>query len=241
MSVTTFAIRISLIVAMLGLAPLTRAQDADPGPKLEESQQKALQSLVQRGVLAQPLAAGSNWYYVNFRGAERPDAELFGLLKGLVGVVELDLSGQKLGDADLTGVATLSNLRKLSLARSTVKDTALVHLKGLQKLESLNLFSTEISDAGVESLKTLKRLKRLYVFQSKITDAGVANLKSTLSGLTVEQGAVLTLPPAPEPKKDEPKKDEPKKDEPKKDEPKKDEPKKDESKKDESKKDESKK
>jgi hypothetical protein len=214
------SISIFLTAVLLGFTPLVRAQDADLGPKLEEAQQKALTQLSQRGVLVQPLSAGSNWYYVNFRGAERPDSSLFALLKGVVGIVELDLAGQKLADSDFSVLATLKNLRKLSLARSNVQDASLVHLKDLQKLESLNLFSTEITDAGLDSLKVLRGMKRLYVFQTKTTDAGVAKLKAAF-GLTIEQGAVLTIPPAPEPKKDEPKKDEPKKDEPKKDEPKK--------------------
>jgi len=225
-----------LFTVVLASAASTLAEDVDQGPKLEEVQQKALAKLAERGVLVQPLSVGSNWYYVNFRGVEKADAALYALLNGSVSVVDLDLSGQKVTDADLAPLAGLTNLRKLSLARSAVKDSGLVHLKGLGKLESLNLFQTDVTDAGLDQVAAIKGLKRLYVFQTKVTDAGVAKLKTALPGVRVEQAAVLTLPPPPEPKKDEPKKDEPKKDEPKKDEPKKDEPKKDEPKKDEPKK-----
>ena len=212
---------ISLFAVLSSLLPLTAAETPDTGPKIEEAQQKALGQLSQKGVLVQPLAAGLNWYYVNFRGAEKVDSALIANLKGATAVVDLDLAGQKLADADFAVLAGLKNLRKLSLARGSVKDASLVQLKGLEKLESLNLFQTEVSDAGLEHLSACKGLKRLYVFQSKVTDAGVAKLKVALPSLRVEQAAVLTVPPAPEPKKDEPKKDEPKKDEPKKDEPKK--------------------
>jgi hypothetical protein len=224
-----------------GMAPINAAETPDPGPKIEEAQQKALAQLSQRGVLVQPLASGLNWYYVNFRGAEKVDSPLVANLKDATAVVDLDLAGQKLADSDFAVLSGLKNLRKLSLARGTVKDAALSHLKGLDKLESLNLFQTEVGDAGLDHLAGCKGLRRLYVFQSKVTDAGVDKLKASLPGLRVEKAAVLTVPPPPEPKKDEPKKDEPKKPEPKKDEPKKDEPKKDEPKKDEPKKDEPKK
>ena len=196
-----------LFAFALASGPCVRAEDADLGPKIEEAQQKALAQLAQRGVLVQPLAVGSNGYYVNFRGVEKADAALFSLLKGAVSIVDLDLSGQKVSDADLAPLAGLKNLRKLSLARSAVKDSGLVHLKGLEKLESLNLFQTEVTDAGLERLAGLKGLKRLYVFQTKVTDAGVLKLKVAFSTLRVEQAAVLTLPPPPEPKKEEPKKD----------------------------------
>jgi hypothetical protein len=232
---------ICLLSLLAGAASLKAAEVPDVGPKIEETQQKALAQLAQRGVLVQPLASGLNWYYVNFRGAEKVDSALVANLKDATAVVDLDLAGQKLADADFAVLAGLKNLRKLSLARGTVKDGALVHLKGLQKLESLNLFQTEVGDVGLDHLAACKGLKRLYVFQSKVTDAGVDKLKAAVPGLRVEKAAVLTVPPPPEPKKEEAKKEEPKKTEPKKDEPKKDEPKKIEPKKDEPKKDEPKK
>ena len=185
---------------LLASAVSGQAADADPGPKIEEAQQKALAQLSQRGVLVQPLASGLNWYYVNFRGVEKADASTFALLQGASAVVDLDFSGQKFSDADLVPLAGLKNLKKLSLARTALKDSALVHLKGLAGLESLNLFQTEVTDAGLDQLAGLKGLKRLYVYQTKVTEAGVAKLKTALPGVRVELAAVLTVPPPPEPK-----------------------------------------
>ncbi len=210
------------------------SQDVGVAPTAEE--QKSYAGLAQRGVLVQPLAAGSNYYYVNFRGAQQPDAALFDFLKQASGIVDLDLAGQKLGDGELKIVGGLKNLRKLNLSRTTVTDGALAGLLGLSKLESLNLFQTEVSDAGVVSLKGLTALKRLYVAQTKVTEGGAAQLKAALPAVSVERGGALVLPPKKEePKKEEPKKEEPKKEEPKKEEPKKEEPKKEEPKKEPSK------
>jgi hypothetical protein len=224
-------ILLSAFGVLAGVSQMSAAETAAPavGPALTAEEGKVHEQLTQRGVLVQPLAAGLNWFYVNFRGADKPDASLFGLLKGAPGTVELDLSGQKVTDSDLAALSGLVNLRKLNLSKSAVSDAGLAPLQGLGKLESLNLFQTEVSDGGLANLKGCQGLKRLYVFQTKVTDAGVEKLKAALPGLKVERGGVVLTPP----KKDEPKKDEPKKDEPKKDEPKKDEPKKDEPKKDE--------
>jgi hypothetical protein len=182
---------------------------ADPGPAPSPEEMKSYTALTEKGVLVQPLAAGINWRYINFRGAEKADSSVFALLKGAAATVDLDLTGQKLTDADAAVLSSLTNLKKLSLARSTITDAGLAAVKSLPKLESLNLFSTEISDAGLSHLSGLKSLKRLYVFQTKTTEAGIGKLKAAIPGVAVEVGAKLTVPPPPEPKKEEPKKEDP--------------------------------
>ena len=182
---------------------------ADPGPAPSPEEMKSYTALTEKGVLVQPLAAGINWRYINFRGAEKADSSVFALLKGAAATVDLDLTGQKLTDADAAVLSSLTNLKKLSLARSTITDAGLAAVKSLPKLESLNLFSTEISDAGLSHLSGLKSLKRLYVFQTKTTEAGIGKLKAAMPGVAVEVGAKLTVPPPPEPKKEEPKKEDP--------------------------------
>ena len=208
-------ILVSAFAVLSGISGVSAAETPAAGPVPSAEEQKAYAQLTQRGVLVQPLAAGSNWFYVNFRGAEKADAALLGLLKGATGTVELDLAGQKFTETDLAVVGSLSNLHKLNLSKSNVTDAALAQLQGLAKLESLNLFQTEVGDAGLSNLKGCVGLKRLYVFQTKVTDAGVDQLKTVLPGLKIERGGVLLTPP----KKDEPKKDDSKKETVKKDEP----------------------
>ncbi|MEQ1862603.1 MAG: hypothetical protein ABMA13_22000, partial [Chthoniobacteraceae bacterium] len=179
--------RLALIVALLHPA-FAAEEKADPGAKPSAEEEKAYAELVKRGASAQPLAANLNWRYVNFRGVEKPDAALFALLKPCILIVDLDLSGVKLSDADLANVAGLKNLAKLSLARSAVTDAGLAHLKGLEKLESLNLFHTDVTDAGLAHLRELKKLKRLYVFETKVTDAGAKSMQAALPGVKIDQG-----------------------------------------------------
>ena len=94
--------------------------DAGSAPTAEEKQ--AAETLTKRGALVQPLAAGVNWSYVNFRGVEKPDAATFALLAKMTSAVELDLAGTQFQAADLAGVAALKNLRKLNLSRTNAND-----------------------------------------------------------------------------------------------------------------------
>ena len=167
--------------------------DAGSAPTAEEKQ--AAETLTKRGALVQPLAAGVNWSYVNFRGVEKPDAATFALLAKMTSAVELDLAGTQFQAADLAGVAALKNLRKLNLSRTNANDAVLAHVKGLAQLESLNLFHTEVTDAGAQQLAGLKNLKRVYLFETKVTDAGAAALAKALPGVRIERGWDLNLPP----------------------------------------------
>ena len=184
--------------------------DAGSPPSPEEL--NAYAELTKRGVSAQPVAANINWRYVNFRGAQKPDAAVFALLKPCTLIVDLDLAGAPVNEADLANLAGLKNLKRLSLANSTVADSALVHLTGLTKLESLNLFHTAITDAGLTKLNGLKNLKRLYVAETKVTDAGVQAFQKAVANVQVDQGwklpppdakpakpATAVVPPAPKP------------------------------------------
>ncbi len=188
----------SLLAAALALAPLhlcaEEKEDAGPAPTAGEKQ--AAEALAKRGALVQPLAAGVNWSYVNFRGIEKPDAAAFALIGKIPSIVELDLSGAQFQPADLAGIATLKNLKKLNLSRSNATDAVLAHVKGLSQIESLNLFHTDVTDAGLAQLAGLKNLKRIYVFETKVTDAGAATLAKALPALRIERGWDLSkLPP----------------------------------------------
>ncbi len=194
-------------------------EKADAGPALSAEEKQAGEALTKRGALVQPLAAGVNWTYVNFRGVEKPDAAAFALIGKMPAIVELDLSGMKFQPADLAGITSLKNLKKLNLSRSAATDAVLAHVKGLAQLESLNLFHTEVTDAGIAQLGGLKNLKRLYVFETKVTDAGANALKKALPTIRIERGwenqlpaaivAANTTPAKPEPAKPTPAKPEP--------------------------------
>lgn len=194
-----------LLPALLAAACLFAEDKQDPGPAVTPEQEQAAAELVKRGALVQPIAAGLNWRYVNFRGVEKVDAETLALVAKLTGTIELDLAGEKFSPEDLAKIEGLKFLVKLNLSNTAANDAALGHVKALEKLESLNLFHTEVTDAGLAQLKGLKNLKRLYVFETKVTDAGAEALQKALPGVKIERGwdkaapvaAVASAPAAP--------------------------------------------
>ncbi len=183
----------------------TRAAEekVDAGPPATAEETKAVEELAKRGVRADLVANGVNWRYVNFRGAEKPDAALYALIKSVPSIVELNLAGMQFTPADLANVASLKNLTVLNLSSTNVTDEGLVSLEKLEKLQSLNLFSTGITDAGLPHLAPLKNLRRLYLAETKVTDAGVDTLKKELPQAQINRGATLAPPvaatPAPKP------------------------------------------
>ncbi len=198
---------------LLAVAWILADDKPDPGPAATPEQDQAAAELVKRGALVQPIAAGLNWRYVNFRGVEKVDADTLALAAKLPGIIELDLAGEKFQPDDLVKIEGLKFLVKLNLSNTPANDAALAHVKGFEKLESLNLFHTEVTDAGLAHLQGLKNLKHLYVFETKVTDAGADTLQKALPKLKIERGwdkaapvAVAAAPaPAAPPKPPEPK------------------------------------
>lgn len=177
----------------------------DPGPPLTPDAIAAAAELQRRGALVQPISADVNWRYVSLRGIDKPDAATIALLAKLPTIVELDLSGKKLGPEDLAALSGLKALRKLNLASSTVNDAGLTHFVGMERLESLNLFKTGVTDAGLATLHGLKSLKRVYLFETQVTDAGADSLAKALPGLRVNRGwDKVPAPAAPKPSEPQP-------------------------------------
>jgi len=190
---------------LLAALPLHAAEEKiDAGPPATSEETKAIEELGKRGVRADQVANSVNWRYVNFRGAEKPDAALYALLKSVPSIVELNLAGKQFTTADLANIASLKNLAILNLSSTNVSDEGLAAVENLEKLQSLNLFSTSITDAGLSHLTHLKNLHRLYLAETKVTDAGVDNLKKSLPDVKINRGATLSPPvaaaaPAPKP------------------------------------------
>ncbi|MEZ0258318.1 MAG: leucine-rich repeat domain-containing protein [Chthoniobacter sp.] len=200
----------SLLVGFTCLLTASAARAAeekvDAGPPSTAEETKAVAELAGRGVRADQVANGVNWRYVNFRGAEKPDAALYALLKSVPSIVELNLAGMQFTPADLANIGALKNLATLNLSGTNVTDDGLAAVESLEKLQSLNLFSTGITDAGLGHLSHLKNLHRLYLAETKVTDAGVETLKKTLPEVKINRGATLAPPvaaAAPAPKPDE--------------------------------------
>jgi uncharacterized membrane protein len=106
----------------------------------------------------------------------------------LPALVSLDLSGTKVDDTGLRGLASANQLRMLRLAETGVTDAGLDIIAKMNTLESLNLYGTSITDTGLDKLGNLGKLKHLYLWQTKVSDAAVTALQKKLPGCEIVRG-----------------------------------------------------
>lgn len=106
------------------------------------------------------------------------DQELGSLLASLHDLRFLSLAETRVGDAGLQHLLALSELEELHLDHSEITDAGLVMLASLPKLRILDLKGTRISDAGLAHISGLRQLKGLYLTRTAITDAGLLHLQS---------------------------------------------------------------
>jgi hypothetical protein len=80
-------------------------------------------------------------------------------------------------EADLTDLACLKNLQRLSFLSSSITGAGFKDLAGLEILESLEIIDTSIDDAGLKELAKLKALRTLRLIQREnITETGLKEL-----------------------------------------------------------------
>jgi internalin A len=85
-------------------------------------------------------------------------------------VVELDLTGTWVSDADMAKVAQFRHLRKLDLSHTKITDSGLEHLKSLENVTDLNCYYAEyITEDGIAHLRNWKRLERLNLRGTRVT------------------------------------------------------------------------
>ena len=90
---------------------------------------------------------------------------------------KLDLLSTQISDRELeTLLASLHDLRFLSLAETRVGDEGIAHLQSLSSLQELHLDHTEITDNGLRGLVSLPNLEILDLKGTRITDAGLVHV-----------------------------------------------------------------
>ena len=87
-----------------------------------------------------------------------------------------DTFPRSIGDADLTDLRFLENLRELYVDTAGISDDALVHLALLTKLESVDLSSTFVTGDGMKHLSHLLELRRLFLRRLDLDDESLAPL-----------------------------------------------------------------
>jgi hypothetical protein len=114
-------------------------------------------------------------------------------LKGVSALKQLhilDLTGFKeigigVTDRGLKELASLRQLRMLSLAYTPVTDSGLKALISLKQLRTLDLSGTKVTDKGLKTLASLKHLRELSLHGTEVTDAGVKQLRKVLPRLRI--------------------------------------------------------
>jgi hypothetical protein len=100
-------------------------------------------------------------------------------------VTRLRMTNRQLPAPVLAQIGTLTALLNLELAGSSVTDADLIHLKDLQELRTIGLTGTAISDAGLVHLEKLESLRWIWLPKKTVTKEGAARLKASRPGITV--------------------------------------------------------
>lgn len=136
------------------------------------------------------LTSMTNLRELTIGGNKLTDAGVH-LLRQLPQLTYLDVGGSQrtdsglwfvsLTDAGVESIATLTELRELRMAGTTISGRSLERLKVLPRLERLVLQNCKrIGDDAVPALSGLTHLRVLDVQGSAITDQGVAELRKNL-------------------------------------------------------------
>jgi uncharacterized membrane protein len=133
----------------------------------------AVSQLQQRfpGILDYESRSSANLVlHASLWGAKFGDQELSEFAPVRERIVAADLSNTAITDRSASSIATMKQLRKLSLMNDGVTDTTVEALRSLSELESLNLFHTAVSAVALQAISGLPKLQRVYVHETKISD-----------------------------------------------------------------------
>jgi hypothetical protein len=130
-----------------------------------------------------PIAQMKALKHLKIKGVGFDDAKT-ARLEGLNDLESLEVDFQKLSNAGLAHLRTLTALKELDLrtapwvigdADNVLTDAGLAHLARLKSLETLRL-PRGIGDSGLIHLRGLTNLKRLSLWHTGVTDDGLMHL-----------------------------------------------------------------
>lgn len=95
-------------------------------------------------------------------------------------VVEAELAGTPLAEADLVALKEFRALTRLDLSRTRLTGEGFATLTGLARLESINLSEARLTDAGLDRLTALKSLRRLYITGTAVSPEALARFRERM-------------------------------------------------------------
>jgi hypothetical protein len=158
-------------------------KNAPPAPTL------VLEKLRSAGVLLLPVSRESNWLSLSFINLPQPPDSVFVLLEKLAPqVLWLNLDYGKIPPEAWPLLGKLTQLRRLSLAHTTVTDMDLTHLKGLPSLNYLNLAETQVTGSGLQVLAEMPGLAQLFLYKTNVSTAEREAFRQGHSKLQLDTG-----------------------------------------------------
>ncbi len=100
-------------------------------------------------------------------------------LAGLPRLRALQLCGTRVGVAGLQALGELADLAQLDLSQTRIDDQAGLALKALSQLESLSLRGTRLGDGGLAAIAGMPALRRLQVAGSRVSPSALRRLKKS--------------------------------------------------------------
>jgi mono/diheme cytochrome c family protein len=179
-----------LLAAELGLVAAGPSAAATSGNAIADPQLVA--SLAAAGLLARQVSQSDARLVVSPSSPGTPldGPALEALATAAAAVVDLNLAGTALDDADLGAIGALPAATHLRLARNELTDAALADLAASTHLEHLNLYGNAgITDGGLEALAEIATLREVFLWETGVTPAGAERLRAQRPDLTVSLGA----------------------------------------------------
>jgi hypothetical protein len=88
-------------------------------------------------------------------------------------LVVLNLSGDKIADADMDQIAPMKQLEVLALADTQITGAGIAKLEGMNRLNELNLMNCGVLDNDLESFLSMPNLRIVFAAGCRLSDIAV--------------------------------------------------------------------
>jgi uncharacterized membrane protein len=163
-----------------------------PEKPVAKADEEIFDKLNERGIMVLPVGKESNYISANFfTDTLVTDEDIELLLSLKKQLIWLKIGFTDLKDEQMSKIAQLTNLTRLSMEHTSVSDQGIGQLKACSQLKYLNIVGTPVTAKGVLALKDLPELRSVYVYQTGIAKADWPELSAALPGTKIDSGGYL--------------------------------------------------